>query len=538
MARTTTKPAARRAPWTLADYAAFADARGGKLLTKGPRTHIPKAHDKLRFRCKHGHEWTPRATGIKNQGYWCFRCARGGGDTWTIADYREHAIANGGHLVDARPASHRPLVTERLQVRCAAGHEWTTVAYSVPRDRPWCRICNRTADPWDVARYRAYAAERGGRLLSRHPTGALEHKTVVRFRCAAGHEWDTGAGQIKLSNTWCPTCANDLKRKPLVDLQALATERGGQLVNANRNRRMLFTWQCSRGHQFTARPGEVQSGTWCPQCSASRSERMVRAYFEQIFGKPFPRVRPDWLRNTTGRRLELDGYCEELAVAFEHQGGQHYRTVARFASHTLAEIKKRDARKRRLCRQRGIALIEIQELMRETTVSDLRQVIIRKCREAGVKVPRDAHSREVNVATVYANTGDDQALADLHRIAKSRGGECLADAYLGGRVPVRFRCSAGHDWTARPTYIRQGSWCRRCALEYTASRKRLTIEMMREIARERGGECLSNGYVNAMTKLRWRCGRCRREWEATPGSIRQGSWCRYCGTKKGWGQRA
>jgi hypothetical protein len=264
---------------------------------------------------------------------------------------------------------------------------------------------------------------------------------------------------------------------------------------------------------------------------------MVRAYFEQIFGKPFPRVRPDWLRNTTGRRLELDGYCEELAVAFEHQGGQHYRKVATFPGHALTQIKSRDARKRRLCRQRGVTLIEIPELMRQTTVVDLRQIIIRKCRAAGVRLPRDARSRPVNVAPVYANTRDDEALADLHQIAKSRGGECLVDEYLSGNTPVRFRCSAGHEWTAQPTYIRQGSWCRRCALEYTASRKRLTIELMRDIARGRGGDCLSQKYVNAKTKLRWRCGRCRREWDATPGSIRQGRWCRSCGTKKGWEQR-
>ena len=31
------------------------------------------------------------------------------------------------------------------------------------------------------------------------------------------------------------------------------------------------------------------------------------------------------------------------------------------------------------------------------------------------------------------------------------------------------------------------------------------IEKMREAARERGGECLSDDYVNANTKLKWRC---------------------------------
>jgi hypothetical protein len=51
---------------------------------------------------------------------------------------------------------------------------------------------------------------------------------------------------------------------------------------------------------------------------------------------------------------------------------------------------------------------------------------------------------------------------------------------------------------------------------------------MKRLARRRGGECLSTDYVNATTKLQWRC-RDGHEWEATPGSIVQGSWCWVCG---------
>ena len=47
--------------------------------------------------------------------------------------------------------------------------------------------------------------------------------------------------------------------------------------------------------------------------------------FESIFtGFQFPRKRPSFLKSNTGRFLEVDGYCEELQLAFERQGEQHY----------------------------------------------------------------------------------------------------------------------------------------------------------------------------------------------------------------------
>ena len=57
----------------------------------------------------------------------------------------------------------------------------------------------------------------------------------------------------------------------------------------------------------------------------TREER-CRDIFEEITGKAYPTVRPDFLKNPkTGRNLELDGYCHELKSAFEYQGYQHYK---------------------------------------------------------------------------------------------------------------------------------------------------------------------------------------------------------------------
>ena len=58
-------------------------------------------------------------------------------------------------------------------------------------------------------------------------------------------------------------------------------------------------------------------------------------------------------------------------------------------------------------------------------------------------------------------------------------------------------------------------------------RKLLTIQVMNKIAKQRGGECLSDDYVNSQAKLKWRCNE-GHEWEATPNNIKKGTWCPVC----------
>lgn len=57
--------------------------------------------------------------------------------------------------------------------------------------------------------------------------------------------------------------------------------------------------------------------------------------------------------------------------------------------------------------------------------------------------------------------------------------------------------------------------------------KHKTIEDMKALAKARGGDCLSENYTNTSTPLRWRCEH-GHEWEARPGNILFGTWCPYC----------
>jgi len=62
-------------------------------------------------------------------------------------------------------------------------------------------------------------------------------------------------------------------------------------------------------------------------------------------------------------------------------------------------------------------------------------------------------------------------------------------------------------------------------------RKRYTIEDAVEVARSRGGECLSTELVYAKDKLNWRCSE-GHEWVAAFHSVKMnGRWCRKCSVK-------
>ena len=123
-------------------------------------------------------------------------------------------------------------------------------------------------------------------------------------------------------------------------------------------------------------------------------------------------------------------------------------------------------------------------------------------------------------------------LEQLRMLAESKDGTLLSKSYTNNKTKLRWRCKKGHEWQAIPTNIRKGHWCLICGNERQGQLKAHTIEMMRKVAAEKQGECLSESYKNNLTQLRWRC-KYGHEWDAVASSIlsygkNKGSWCPIC----------
>lgn len=138
--------------------------------------------------------------------------------------------------------------------------------------------------------------------------------------------------------------------------------------------------ECTIDGHFNAKSG-------CPEC-VSR-EKLVREPFcrqilEEFFGKPFPRVRPNFLKNPkTGFNLELDCYNQELRIALEHNGIQHYPELLDEASYNFFKMSKEgeaailysDELKNQGCQEEGIFLITVPF---QININNIKEYIIEK----------------------------------------------------------------------------------------------------------------------------------------------------------------
>ena len=117
----------------------------------------------------------------------------------------------------------------------------------------------------------------------------------------------------------------------------------------------------------------------------SKGEMECRSILQQLFNRPFPSTRPNFLRNpVTGGNfnLEIDCYNDELKLGVEYNGIQHYQYTPYFhkSQEHFMNQKYRDDLKRRLCRDNGVVLIEVPYNVKLT---DIKLFIIKSCQKYG-----------------------------------------------------------------------------------------------------------------------------------------------------------
>jgi len=368
----------------LDELKALAVSKGGKCLS----TEYVSAFVKMNWECANGHTWAAHGSSILNNGTWCKYCSptlKG-----TIEEMQALAVERFGECLSE---TYVNAITPLLW-RCAKGHEWESTPQCVKNQGTWCKDCTGIKS-YTLEDMKRMARERGGECLS---TEYLDMNVKLEWTCRRKHVWKATPNTCVYRKSWCGKCARNSKQT-IEDMQDLAATRGGRCLSLKYvDSKTAIEWECGQGHRWPATPAQVAYGTWCPHCPSGFRERVCRELMERVFGKRFVKIRLPWMVNSRGNVMESDGFCQELGLAFEHHGEQHYEFTSHYQE-TEAEFRQRqtdDDCKRHSCASNGVALFEIPFYVK---LEDLEGFIHDIAESLGVRCPR---VRGIDLGTLKA----------------------------------------------------------------------------------------------------------------------------------------
>lgn len=470
---------------------------------------------------------------------------------WTLGRLLTPSVLRHFEILDQRPPSTAILQRDSIPVRCrACDWEGCREAVELERHPDSCQRCAGKED-WTLARVRrAISGKRLLMLADRCTEDARDGSTLVRlqdirhFKCTTCGcvKPSTVLTAVRLKTRYCRYCKPD-SPWTLGDFREEVQGLGGTVLELTDKPDSLLIGvrrkirvRCPFGHTDTKHANHVsRQRTLCRECSTHLSERIVRAHFEALFGVPFPKGRPHWLKNDTGYSLELDGFSERLDLAFEHDGPHHSGIPIRRGQGQkfFNEVANRDATKERLCRLHGVTLIRIDRLGEVVLLDGLRAHILESLQEHGIHPPfPDAPER-------MATTPDAvRLLSEAKGLVEARGGTLLSREYQGSRQALSVVCPEGHEFSTKISHLRDGRWCPKCyaarLAKEAAARKGFDSyrEQITSWLAEAGCRLIKpkTGDIRSDTEVSIRCccGKSRPMKAASVPSLKHHGLCRKC----------
>lgn len=449
--------------------------------------------------------------------------------SYTIEDMQIIARKHGGKCLSRIYTNSKT----KLKWQCKYEHEWLALYGPILKGH-WCPNCAGN-QRLNIEVLNKFAKKNGGKS---HSSVYLGKDKKYDWECKNCHRWKATFGSVS-SGTWCRACYTESRigktKYSITDAQKKAILHGGKcltktFVNANQ----VLQWKCKFGHIFENSLAKVNFGNWCTECKKGYvGEKVTRAYFEAIFKKPFPKVRPDWLR-LNGKKLELDGFSQELGIAFEHHGVHHYK-IERYSptKQDLARRKKVDAAKSKLCKSNNVILIIVPEVPRLLPLDKLPVFLKKELRKKRIliEVPK------IDVgAAIYGNEKE-KYLNKINEVAVSKGGQLISKNVISAKQKLKFKCAKGHNFEMSSDKMLRGQWCPGCKKDLIRSsleKKWLsagdTIETLKKHALNNDGTCLSGKFTGPGKKYLWQCAN-GHNWSAEWKRVKKGSWCGVCANR-------
>jgi glutaredoxin len=494
---------------TIEDFQVIAKEHGGKCLSDQYLNY----NIKLRWECAKGHVWEASVDSIR-QGHWCRKCG-----TEKSASKRRKSLED---MVLLAKRKNGKCLSEKyidnatkLKWQCEKGHIWEATPGHIQNGR-WCPYCKRIklADRFkgDFQEYKDIAKSKGGSCLSVSYVNAL---TKLMWQCKEGHIWEAVPSAIK-RGTWCPICGinrrADSLRASIEYAQRVAERHGGVCLSAQYiDAHKKLKWRCKEGHEWEASFGNVSSGNWCPFCAGSvkltieEMQKIARERGGLCLSSKYTNI------STKLRWQCKEGHIWEAAPNSIKQGSwcPHCGGSMRLSLEQMQDLAKK---------KNGVCLSD--------KYINNRTKLKWQC--------ENGHIWETTASSIIQGNWCPQCagivkktIEDMHELAKQKNGRCLSEKYIDNKTKLIWQCERGHIWKAAPGHIQSGRWCPHCKPIMLADRFRGDFQEYKDIAKYKGGLCLSTSYVNARIKLRWQCKE-GHIWEAVPSAIKRGTWCPKC----------
>lgn len=352
----------------------------GELLS----TEYISSKSPLIAKCFMGHVFRTCA-GYLKLARWCPECAKIDPDTAHLNIISHLLNVKNAKLLSIKKEDGKSFV---LEIECCEGHV-LILTYWQLRAGEWCKECPKK-DHYEIIK--KIVEDKNGTLVSEK---YVSDEDPIYVDCGE-HIFKTTAGYLKLGR-YCPKCSGHCTDKEyhyqvILDI---AEEIGWEVISKDYvgdNKEMKF--KCNGNgdpenrHIILKKPTAFKQGSGCPKCK-NKSEEECRRIIEELTGEKFPSCWPNFLRNITGRLMQLDGYSEKLKTAMEYNGEQHYMELSHFHKHnkTLESQKKRDKLKKKQSEENGVSLmiipywINTYRKKKEFIAKKLEE--IRKCQKEG-----------------------------------------------------------------------------------------------------------------------------------------------------------
>ncbi len=444
-------------------------------------------------------------------------------------------------VVDGAPSTHQatdlsPASRARCQWRCpTCAHVWTTSVANRTLRRSGCPGCARSRGA-ELARARAAKTEplsrvahdltaefllnlsRPDRDVTTTPSGSHDR---IRWRCRAGHEWETSARQRVRHSTQCPVCLQGLWTSrhefEVGELIALST---GLSVTVGARVPRTGSARDERIDLFVDDVDllvDLDPTRWHSSLEAMKRDARK---LSRLAGERYVRVRPrdlGLLRIASAdlrQQVLLDEGAENdpwLWAAASLQALQHFAPGVRIQIPSPVDVAAALAR------------------------ADVRWRRLR----SGAR-PRSLLSEHPHIAAQFV-------------AAVGRPELTAADVAPAGNDRVRWRCrDCGHEWEARVgNRTLLGTGCPPCSYRRGAARgavpprgqsfgdrhPELVLSFIENLTHP--GKTPFDLKPSSTDRCRWTCRYCRRPWVATPHALnrRPSSGCRECGWSRGAGNR-